>query len=345
MVRRAKKRVSLKDVAKAIGVNASTVSRALDPASTHPLSDELKERIRKASQKLGYKPNIAAYSLRTNLSKTVGVVVPDITDPVFPPILRGIEAALEKSGYVSIIANTENDKRRESRVIGALSSRGVDGFILATMRRKRDSSLDQISDRPLVSVARRPDNERISSVVHDEEEGIRNLLDHLISLGHRKIAMIAGPQAISTGFGRFRAFERHLGKAGLNAAVPGALFADAFTEIEGQRCAQELLATKKAFTAVVCANDRLAIGAISAFRQHGLSCPEDVSVTGFNDMPFANQVQPPLTTVRLQHYEAGIRAANLIVGMIENDGSKIPPVHVVLPVEMIVRDSTQRVRA
>ncbi len=345
MAQRGKKRVSLKDIAKAIGVNASTVSRALDPTSTHPLSDELKERIRKASQRLGYKPNLAAYSLRTNLSKTVGVVVPDITDPVFPPILRGIEAALEKSGYVAIIANSEIDKRREARVIDALSSRGVDGFILATMRRKRDASLERINDRPLVSVARQPDNESVSSVVHDEEEGIRYLLDHVISLGHRRIAMIAGPQSLSTGFRRFRAFEQHLDAAGLSMANPGASFADAFTELEGQRCAEELLASKKSFTAVLCANDRLAIGAISAFRRHGLSCPQDVSVTGFNDMPFANQVQPPLTTVRLQHYEAGIQAANLVIGMIESDGDKIPPKHIVLPVELIVRGSTQAVRS
>ncbi len=345
MARSARKRVSLKDVAKAVGVNASTVSRALDPASTHPLSDEMKERIRKTSQKLGYRPNLAAYSLRTNLSRTIGVVVPDITDPVFPPILRGIEAALEKSGYVSIIANTENDKQREVRVMEALSSRGVDGFILATLRRKQHASRDLADNRPLVSVSRQADDQEISSVIHDEEDGIRRLVDHLFALGHRKITTIAGPQTVSTGFRRLKAFNTHLKQLGLAPAITKPLIANAFTEAEGQRCAEKLLHERNAFTAIVCANDRLAIGAISAFRQRGISCPDDISITGFNDMPFVSELQPPLTTVRLQHYEAGIQAANLLVGMLENDTSKRQPTHIVLPVEMIVRGSTKSRRA
>lgn len=341
MDRGTKKRVSLKDVANAVGVNVSTVSRALNPSSDHPISKELTDHIRKTSKKLGYRPNAAAYSLRTSITKTIGVVLPDITDPVFPPIIRGIEAGLEKYGYVSIVANTDNDERRETKVIETLNSRGVDGFILATAKRKLDHASSLTEGRPIVTVTRRADDPLISSVVHDEEEGIRRLMNHLVSLGHRDIATIAGPQAVSTGFMRYSAFERHRKELGLGTTATLSTFAKTFTEEEGERCAEELLVRNKKFTAVICANDRLAIGAIAAFQRRGLRCPDDVSVTGFNDMPLADRLQPPLTTIRIQHYKAGVQAADLIVEILDGGESKSEPIHLVLPIEMIVRGSTK----
>lgn len=335
----ARRPVGLKDVANAVGVNVSTVSRALNPSSGHPISPEMIERIRKASKKLGYRPNLAAYSLKTNISKIIGVVVPDITDPVFPPIIRGIEEGLERHGYVSIVANTDNDPRREGRVIESLNSRGVDGFILATMPREPDRVLSQIK-RPVVSVTRTSNDPHISSVAHEDEEGVRRLVNHLASLGHRDIAVIAGPQAVSTGFRRFNAFVQHRNELGLGTSTCMSAFATAFTEAEGERCAEELLVRYKRFTAVMCANDRLAIGAIAAFQRQNLRCPDDISITGFNDMPLADRLQPPLTTVRVQHHKAGAQSADLIVEILDNDQGDFKPAHIILPIEMIVRGST-----
>jgi LacI family transcriptional regulator len=335
-------RVGLKDLAREVGVHVSTVSRALNPDSGHPVAPELIEQIRKASKRLGYRQNLAAYSLKTSRSRTVGVVVPDITDAVFPPIIRGIEDGLAQYGYVAILANTDGNTRRHAKVLETMRARGVDGLILASVLRSDKPVSHLAADLPVVTVSRRTDDPRFSSVVHDEDDGIGRLITHLVSLGHRDIACIAGPQTVSTGFNRYNAFLRHRDLAGLQTRPALVAFARAFNEAEGERCAEELLAAGRLFTAVVCANDRLAIGAISAFRRHNIACPSDVSVTGFNDMPLMDRLSPSLTTVRVQHHKAGFEAAGVIVDLIETESSE--PHHLVLPVETIVRHSTARVR-
>lgn len=337
------RRVTLKHVAKAVGVNVSTVSRALDPAATHNVSPQLAEQIREMSRKLGYKPNAAAYTLKTNRTRTIGVVVPDLSDPVFPPIIRGIEDGLALHDYVSIVGNTDNDARREERVLETLNSRGVDAFILATTKRRDDLAARLTEGKPVVTIIRQVDDARFSSVVHDEDEGIRRLLTHLASLGHREIAHIAGPQDVSTGFMRFGAFERYRKLLDISQADGLVVFARTFSGEEGERCAEELLAAGRRFTAVVCANDQLAIGAIAAFQRRGLSCPGDISVTGFNDIPLVDRLQPPLTTVRVQHHKLGFESALLAVAALKLPAKSRKAEHLVLPIELVVRASTKAV--
>jgi LacI family transcriptional regulator len=337
-------RTTLQDIARAVGVNVSTVSRALNQDSAHPVSGALSQKIRRASERLKYLPNTAASSLRTLRTRTVGVIVPDITDPAYPPIIRGIEDGLAEHGYVAILANTDGGERRQQRIIETMRARAVDGLILATVARDDPATLRQIDGLPVVTVVRASDDPRLSSVVHDEADGIRRILNHLVSCGHRQIAAIAGPQSLSTGFRRYSAFEEHRKLLGIGKARPNAVFANAFNETEGERCAEELLArgqpfTAQPFTAIVCANDRLAVGAIAALRRHGLRCPDDVSVTGYNDMPLADRLSPALTTVRVQHHKGGRESAELIVELMR--GSHAAPRHVVLPVEIVVRGSTR----
>ena len=335
-----KSRIGLKDLAREVGVHVSTVSRALNPQSRHPVAPDLIKEIRKASKRLGYRQNLAAYSLKTNRTRTIGVVVPDITDAVFPPIIRGIEDGLAQHNYVAMLANTDGNARRQAKVLEAMRARGVDGLILSSVLRSDKMVSRLASDLPVVTVSRRTDDPRFSSVVHDEDDGIGRLVMHLVSLGHRDIACIAGPQTVSTGFIRYNAFLRHRDIAGLQEKPALVSFAKAFNEMEGERCAEELLVARRPFSAVVCANDRLAIGAISAFRRHDIGCPDRVSVTGFNDMPLVDRMSPALTTVRVQHYKAGFEAAGIMVEAIENEGAEAH--HLVLPVEMIVRNSTAR---
>ena len=343
MKSRRQARVGLKDLAREVGVHVSTVSRALNPDSGHPVAPELVEKIRETSKRLVYRQNLAAYSLKTNRSRTIGVVVPDITDSVFPPIIRGIEDGLAQYGYVAMLANTDGNPRRHAKVLETMRARGVDGLILASVLRS-DKLLSRLAaDLPVVTVSRRTDDPRFSSVVHDEDDGIGRLVTHLVSLGHRDIACIAGPQTVSTGFNRYNAFLRHRDLAGLHASPALVAFAKAFNETEGERCAEELLAARRPVSAVVCANDRLAIGAISAFRRHDISCPADISVAGFNDMPLADRLSPSLTTVRVQHAKAGFEAAGVLVELIEDESAE--PQHLVLPVETIVRNSTARPRS
>jgi LacI family transcriptional regulator len=331
-------RPTLKDIARDVGVHVSTISRALNPKTTHPVAPDLVEKIRRASERRGYKPNAAAYLLKTNRSLTIGVVIPDITDPVFPPIIRGIEDGLARRNYIAILANTDGDPRRQAQVIEAMRPRGIDGLILASVTRHDDAVSRLTAGMPVVTVSRRTNNPRFSSVVHDEDGGVRRVLTHLASLGHVRVASIAGPQIFSTGYNRYSSYLRHSDELGLGLKQPLVSFARAFNEMEGERCAEELLVAGQPFSAVVCANDRLAVGAITAFRRHGLVCPRDVSVTGFNDMALMDRLSPPLTTIRVQHYKAGIEAAELIIDTVENATAE--PRHVVLPVEMIVREST-----
>lgn len=337
-----KSRTTLKDLAREVGVHVSTVSRALNPKSGHPVTPGLTEKIRRTSARLGYRPNAAAYHLKTNRSRTIGVVVPDITDLAFPPIIRGIEDGLARHDYVAMLANTDGNSRRHSRILETMRARGIDGLVLASVMRSDDMVSQLTAGIPVVTVSRRTEDPRFSSVVHDEDEGIRSVLTHLVSLGHRNIACIAGPQTLSTGFNRYSAYVKHSELLGLTSHRRLVSFARAFNELEGERCAEELLIAGQTVTAVVCANDRLAIGAVATFRRHRIDCPANISITGFNDMPLADRLSPPLTTIRVQHYKAGVEAAELIVEIVEN--AAIEPRQVVLPVELIVRDSTRRVR-
>jgi LacI family transcriptional regulator len=193
---------------------------------------------------------------------------------------------------------------------------------------------------PVVTVVRASDAPRFSSVVHDEEDGIGRILAHLVSCGHREIAAIAGPQSLSTGYRRYRAFARQCRLHDAGGTKSAVAFAAAFNEAEGERCAEALIARGEPFSAVVCANDRLAVGAIAALRRHGLRCPEDVSVTGYNDMPLADRLSPALTTVRVAHYRGGLESAEAIVDLMRDPAAA--PRHIVLPVEIVVRGSTCR---
>jgi LacI family transcriptional regulator len=336
-------RATLKDVAALAGVHVSTASRALNPSTRGLITPEVVAKVMEVSRRLNYQPNAAAHSLRTRRTRTVGVVVPDITNPVFPPIIRGIEDGLAARGYLAIVANSDGRINREADVVGMLRTRGVDGMILASVERE-DRAVSELaaSGMPIVTVNRRLDESGVSSVVNDEADGMRQVLDHLAGLGHRAVANIAGPQALSTGEGRYRAFEQHRRALGLDQDPALVVFAGAFNEQEGEAGIRALLATSKRFTAVVCSNDRLAIGAIAALVQSGLDVPTDTSVTGYNDMPLVDRLSPALSTVRVHQYEAGIDATRLLFELMETAGPDRIPRHLVRPVDLVIRSSTAR---
>lgn len=337
-----KRKVTLKDVAKAAGVHVSTVSRALDVRNRHLIASDQADRIRKISKKIGYTQNAAAVALRTSRTKMIGVVVPDITNTIFPPMIRGLEDALGKHGYLPIIGNTDNDPKREAELLLMLRERGVDGFVLASVELNDDVVAKLVADKvAIVTINRRVKDPSVSSVVHDENEGVRRVLTHLASLGHTHIATIAGPQRFSTGADRYQAFRKHRAAMNLHVSPQLVAFANKYDEAEGERCVEELLAAGQKFTAIACANDRLAIGAIEAMSRRGLDCPLDISVTGYNDMPMADRLRPSLTTIRVSQYESGLQAGELLHEMLDADTGTAK--HLVLPVELIIRNSTKAI--
>jgi LacI family transcriptional regulator len=331
--------VTIKDVAEAAGVHTSTVSRALSPATRHLISAEIAARIDGVAKELGYARNAIASSLRTRRSMTVGVLLPDITNPLFPPMLRGIEDALGTE-FTAIIANTDNDPGRETLGARRLLARSVDGLILATVRR-REGVLEEVAATgvPVVLVNRTTDQSGASAVVADDTQGIRLMVEHLAGLGHRRIAHVAGPQDLSTGAVRLRAFKEAVRALRLEGDEPRLVAAArAYSIAEGARLGEQLLRAAPPPTAILTANDLLALGAYEAAAALGLAIPGDLSVTGFNDMPFVDRLSPPLTTVRIQHYEMGAEAARLLLQRLERPDA--PGRSVQLGVQLVVRGST-----
>lgn len=339
------KRVTLKDIANATGVHVSTVSRALDPNRATPITDDVVEKIRETAKRLGYRPNRAALSLRTNKTMTIGVMIPDITNTLFPPIVRGIESVMEQAGYASILVNTDSQKGREVALLGTLQERGVDGIIhTAALRNEPSIQEAAASGLPIVTLNRKIEGTDIPYVVNDEHAGIAAVFSHLMDFGHRNIAHLAGPLNLSTGKLRLDGFLDAASARGLNPAALEICEAARFDEDEGARCAAEILARAPQTTAILCANDRLALGALRALSERGLTCPGDVSITGFNDMPLLDLIPPGLTTVRILQFEAGQTAARHLLSLLRGASDSVPQ-ETILPVEMIKRASVAAPRS
>jgi LacI family transcriptional regulator len=333
--------VTLKDVARLAGVHPATASRALNP-ETRPLVNEVtSRRVLTAAAELGYRPNAVARSLRTKRSHTVGVLIPDLNNPLFPPIVRGLEDRLDADGYVALIGNTDGDSTRERRIIEQMQARHVDGFVLATAH-LRNPLLGETADVgvPVVLMNRTAEDYSFPSVSVDNERGVRLAVGHLIALGHERIGYIAGPQDVSTGLARYRSFQAAMTAVGHEVRNELVAFADAFSIKEGYRCAKQVLAAGDC-TAVAAGNDMLAVGCYAALDEAGLHCPADISVVGFNNMPFIDMLRPPLTTVAFPHYQVGTQAAQLLIEQLNGDEG---PVKVLsLAPELIARGSTAQV--
>lgn len=333
------RRITLRDVARKAGVHASTVSRALAPETRGMISPEIVERVTGVAEALGYRPNPIAYGLKTNRSRTVGVLIPDITNPVFPPVIRGIEDAFAAAGYTAILANTDNDVERERNILLNMLTRRVDGLILATARR-HDPLVDRcLAEKiPLVLINRTVAGRAVTSVVNDDALGSRLAVEHLAGLGHRRIAYLAGPLDLSTGFARHGGFLRGMKAAGLAADPRLILVCGAFTESEGRRGFRELWLGDPGITAVIAGNDMLALGCYDALGELGLRVADDVSIVGFNDMPFVEKLHPPLTTLHIPHYRIGAEGARALLARLGNP--RAPIERIVLEPELRVRAST-----
>jgi LacI family transcriptional regulator len=330
---------TLRDVATAAGVHPATASRALNPSTRLLVSEETARRVTETAERLGYRPNPVARSLRTRRSHTIGVLIPDLNNPLFPPIVRGLEDRLAESGYVALLGNTDGDDRRERMIFDQMRARHVDGFVLATATLNSPVLAEAAgAELPAVLMNRAAPGYPLSTVAVDNEQGIRAAVAHLAGLGHARIGHIAGPQDISTGVLRLRGFRESMRSRGLPAGEGQIAYAAAYSIEEGTRCCLDLLRRGEGLTAIVAANDMLAVGCYGALEDLGLCCPADVSVVGFNDMPFIDRLRPPLSTVRFPHYQLGTEAAGLLLERIEGAGG---PVKILfLAPELIVRGST-----
>jgi LacI family transcriptional regulator len=329
---------TIRDVARRAAVHPGTASRALNEATRSLVKPETADRVRAAAVALGYKPNYLARSFKTRRTFSVGVVIPDINNPLFPPIVRGIEERLSTAGYVALLANTDNDTEREGRILEGLLERRIDGLVLATARRT-DPLLAKIGRRgtAVVLVNRVVEDRAFSSVSADDREGIAMAIKHLVSQGHHQIAHVAGPQSLSTGYQRHRGFVSSMRDHGLKPEKSGVAIASRFSIAEGLRCGMEILSRARP-TAIVAGNDMLALGCYSALEALDLRCPDDVSIVGFNDMPFMDRLSPALTTVSIPHFDIGTQSADLLLERMAHRDAPVKTV--LLHPELMVRGST-----
>ena len=337
MKRERKRKVTIRDVADLVGVHHSTVSRALSPNKRDKISPAVVKKVEKAAKKLGYYRNIVASSLKQNRSFAVGVLIPDLMNPIFPPIIRGIQDTAEAVGYTVITANTDDEPDKERDALRMMQGRSIEGVIMATARREDPIVEECIAhDIPLVMVNRTVDRDGVNAVILDENHGIRSVIDHLMSLKHKRIAHVAGPQHTSTGFHRAKAFSDYLSIHNLPTHLVEA--ANKFTIEEGRRAFRRLLAKDNSFSAIVAGNDLLALGCMDAMRDMGLMVPENISITGYDDILFLERMSPALTTVLVPKYEMGCQATKTLLEII--DGEDKAPVVLRMQPRLVIRNST-----
>src|SRR5512139_3258174 len=275
---------NIRDVARLAGVAPITVSRVVNGADS--VSEETRRRVQQAIDQLHYVPNTLARSLRSRHSHTIALIVPDIANPFWTTVARGVEDTAAENDYRTILCNTDEDPAKETNYLNLLVERRVDGVIIApaTRERKRLALLKQLQV-PCVLIDRRVEGFKADLVYGDSHTGTRLLIDHLIGLGHRRIALINGPSTISTAQDRADGYRESLEAHGL-AVDEGLIFQGDFKQENGYRLAQRVLACDPRPAAIFAANNFIAIGALQALREAGLRVPEDIALVCIDDVPY-----------------------------------------------------------
>lgn len=323
----------MRDVARLAGVSTATVSRVL--SSPDGVRAETRERVVSAIEKLGYEPNVSARNLRSNRTDTLIVVLPDINNPFFSLIVRGIEDVAHKQKYSVLLCNTDNDLDRELAYTRIVTQRGADGVIFLTARVSSPHILMLARRVPVVLGCEYIEG-AVDQVSIDNQGASFDATRHLTELGHRRIAFVNGPRDIVLSRDRYKGYAAGLQQARI-PLDPELVFGGTFYLESGAQAAERLLQLPDPPTAVFCANDEMAVGFMRKAFEMGRRVPEDVAVVGFDDLRFSAYHRPALTTVAQPTYEIGAMAARLLLEQIENRDTE--PRNIVLPHRLVIRES------
>ncbi len=335
IARRPLRQPSIKDIARIAQVSHPTVSRALQNSPL--VNAQTAARIRKIADEAGYRASAVARGLVTRRTRTIGLVVTTVADPFASEVVCGIEQTANDYGYSVILADSNADPERERKVVQSLAERRVDGIIV-TSSRVGALYLPLLSQMmvPIVLVNDQYPGEFVHSVMIRNREGMRAVAEHMIALGHRRIAYIGDRFGYQSDSERLAGYRDALGAAGLPA--PAELVAQGDGGAEGaMRAMEQLLALAKPPTAVCCYNDMTALGAMRCLRNHGLRVPNDISIAGFDDLFFAAYTEPPLTTIRQPMRRMGQMAIESLLKLMEGKESVT---QVQIEPELVVRQST-----
>lgn len=325
---------TIKDVASAAGVSVATVSRALNNAAN--VTPETRQRVCAAAAELRFTPSSAARSLITRRTHTVGALLPDLFGEYFSELIRGIDLKARARGLHLLVSSSHGDAREAASAMRAMHGR-VDGLLVMSPHIDTDSLAANLPQGlPVVLISTRLPGDGRSSFAVDNHGGAHAMTRHLVSRGHRRLAFIAGPD------NNYEAQERLRGyRSALAELLPGAaelVLPGDFTEDSGWRAGSEIATLAQRPDAVFCGNDMMAIGCLAALGEAGLRVPQDIALAGFDDIPIARYVTPPLTTVRVRIAELGSLALDRLASAIETPGRSAAQ-HQTLRAELIVRQS------
>ena len=327
---------TIDDVARQAGVSPVTVSRVINGAGNVKLAT--REKVLRAIEELHYVPSTAARSLRSKRTNTLALLVPDITNPFWTTVSRGVEDSAQRGGYSVLLCNTDENPEKLHRYLDVIISQRVDGAIV-TPYDSDARNFARLRDRkiPSVVIDRRVDGWKVDTVRGDSISGARALVNHLIRLGHRRIAMISGPRTTPTAEDRVTGYQISLVEAGLS--IDSRLIKRGeFRASSGESLTHQVLEEGLNPTAIFASNNAIAMGVIKALSRRGLSIPEDIALVCFDDSPNLSPIFPFLTAVVQPAYEMGVKAAELLLNRLES-GESLPPRQIILPSSLVIRYS------
>jgi LacI family transcriptional regulator len=335
---RSAKRATVRDVAQRAGVAPITVSRVLNGSGY--VSAAVRARVEEAAAELRYVPNLLAHSFRSNRTHTLALVVTDITNPFWTTVARGVEDVASEHGFHVIFCNTDESEAKQEQYLSLLVRRQVDGVLLVPAS-SHDGAVRALQAQrvKVVVLDRRIDGGGVDVVRGASTDGARRLTEHLLQLGHRRIAMLSGPECVSVSRERVNGYCQALHQAGVEADA-NLIFYGQFTTGGGYAMTQQLLAQQPAPTALFAANNFIAIGALRALREAGRRVPEDLSLVVFDDLPDTYTWEPFMTVAAQPAYELGKTAAALLLARIAEPAQEEVQ-EIVLPTQVIVRASTK----
>lgn len=331
-----KTKMRIKDVASEAGVSTATVSHVVN--NTRFVSDETREKVLRAIERCDYYPNAHARSLASGRSSTLGLLISDISNPFFPELVKSIEMVAFEKGYEVILSNTDYNEERTLNNVRRFIERKVAGVALMTS--ELDPGLIRELARqhvPVVFLDIGSPGVCMSNIVVDYETGIGEAISHLVWLGHRKIAYIGGPNRLRSAAKRLEAFRDSIAYH-LPESLPLDIYESDFRLEGGRRVAREMLGSTTLPTAIIAANDMMALGVMQELRERGLHVPDDISIVGFDDIAFTSLCHPQLTTVRLPRTELGRKAVEALMAIIEHPERQ--GVEINIPTYFVLRDST-----
>jgi len=333
--------ITIKDIAKELGVSINTVSRALN--NKPDVSPITRDRILESANRLGYVPNTLARSLVAGETCTIGLICSDLVNPFYARIAQGVEETARSNGYTTIIASTNEDDITERQAVDLMRSKRVDGIVISPTQQSHDHISRLLQDHiPFILVNRHVEEFQTAYVINNNQHGAYLAVQHLVSLGHKHITHITGPLRISSVKERINGYRQALQEKDIPFDPNLVIHSDLTLEC-GYKTTLKLMKTKTPPSAIFAYSDHLAIGAIKAIRELGLSIPGDISLAGYDDIEYAQFLDIPLTTVRQPMYEIGQRAFNHLIEIIQLNDLNPKKHQEILEPELIIRESTGRV--